>query len=94
VGLRLSDDSRHLTFMSVDIASRKETVISAHLMPMPLAAEPVSGFTRLSSTRFATAIPRVRSDLWMLDGFHLPRTLWDRVSGAFLRQTYFFRRPN
>jgi Tol biopolymer transport system component len=94
VGLRPSDDFRHLTFMSVDIASRKETVISAHLIPMPLAAEPVSGFTRLSSTRFATAIPRVRSDLWMLDGFQRPGTLWDRVSRTFLRQPYFFRRAN
>jgi serine/threonine protein kinase/WD40 repeat protein len=93
VGLRPSDDVRYLTFTSVDIASRKETVIAAQLMPLPVAPEPVSGFTRLSSNRFATAIARVRSDLWVLDGFRRPITLWDRVSAAFLGRPTSLRGP-
>jgi serine/threonine protein kinase len=93
VGLRASDDLRYLMFTSVDIASRKEIVIAAQLTPLPVGAEPVSGFTRLSSTRFATAIPRVRSDLWVLDGFQRPVTLWDRVSAAFISRSTTLRTP-
>jgi Tol biopolymer transport system component len=93
IGLRASDDLRYLTFTSVDIASRKESVIGAQLMPLPVGAEPVSGFTRLSSTRFATAISRVRSDVWVLDGFRPPLTLWDRVSSAFIRRSNRSSRP-
>ena len=93
VGLRPSNDSRYLTFTSVDITSGKETVIKAQLTPLPVAVEPVSGFTRLSSTRFATAIARVRSDLWVLDGFQRPMTLWDRISPAFLYRSNNLRKP-
>ena len=78
-GLRQSDDAKHLTFTSIDVGSGIEHVLNPDLMPMPVSAQPVRGFTRVSATTFLTSIARVRSDLWLLEGFVAPPTLWDRL---------------
>jgi Tol biopolymer transport system component len=80
-GIRQSDDLRHLTFVSVDIESKAERVLGADFAPIPISGNPVRGFTRASATTFVTALARVRSDVWLLDGFQPPRTLWDRFTG-------------
>ena len=86
-GIRQSDDFRHLTFASVDIESKAERILSADFMPLPVAGQPVRGFTRVSRTTFVTSISHVRSDIWLLDGFQPPRTLWDRLTDMlFLRR--------
>ena len=84
VGIRQSDDYRHLTLSAFDIRTGKEHVLAADLMPMPVAAQPVRGFTRLSPTTFLTSIVHVSSDLWLLDGFKPQpnRSLWDRLRTA------------
>ncbi|HEY7286402.1 MAG TPA: protein kinase [Vicinamibacterales bacterium] len=69
IGIRQSDDYKHLTLTSVDVRSGKEHVILADLMPMPVAAQPVRGFTRVSTNAFLTSIVRVSSDIWLLEGF-------------------------
>jgi hypothetical protein len=81
-GIRQSDDSRHLTFTSVDIDSMTERVLGADFMPLPVSGQPVRGFTRVSPTTFITAIAHVRSDIWLLDGFQAPVTLWERLTSA------------
>ena len=68
-GIRLSDDFQHLTFTSVDIGSGAERVLGADFMPLPVAAQPVRGFTRASPTTFVTSIAHVRSDVWLLEKF-------------------------
>jgi eukaryotic-like serine/threonine-protein kinase len=80
-GIRQSDDFQHLTFASVDIESKAERVLGADFMPLPVAGQPVRGFTRVSPTTFVTSIAHVRSDIWLLDGFQPPGTLWDRLAG-------------
>jgi dipeptidyl aminopeptidase/acylaminoacyl peptidase len=74
-GIRQSDDLRHLTLATIDIKSAKERIITANLAPVPLAYPPVRGFSRISDKSFATSIVRVRSDVWLLDGFQ-SRTGW------------------
>jgi Tol biopolymer transport system component len=78
-GIRPSDDLQHLTFTSVDIRSRAEHVLGPDFMPLPVSGTPVRGFTRVSSTTFLTSIVRVRSDVWLLEGFQPSPTLWDRL---------------
>jgi Tol biopolymer transport system component len=78
-GIRQSDDLKHLTFTSVDIASRAEHVLGSDFMSMPVSGTPVRGFTRVSPTAFLTSIVRVRSDVWLLEGFQPRLTLWDRL---------------
>ncbi len=81
-GIRPSDDSTHLTFTSVDIRSGTEHVLKPDVMPAPVASLPVRGFTRVSPTTFLASIARVRSDVWLLDGFQSSLTLWDHLASA------------
>jgi hypothetical protein len=80
-GIRQSDDYKHLTLTSIDVESRSETVISQDFMAMPVAAQPVRGFARVSAKEFMTSIVHVSSDIWLLDGFHGPSSVWDRFAG-------------
>jgi hypothetical protein len=78
-GIRQSDDFKHLTFAAIDTRSRAERVIVAELMPMPVAGRPVRGFARVTDSTFLTSIVQVNSDIWLLDGFSLPHSRWDRL---------------
>src|SRR5262249_21680054 len=79
VGIRQSDDFTHLTLTSLDIRSRVEHVVTAALVPLPIATRPVRGFARVSPTAFLTSIVHVSSDVWLIDGFTPRRTPWDRL---------------
>ena len=82
-GIRQSDDLKHLTLTSIEIETGRERVLRDELMPMPIAARPVRGFTRISDTTFLTSIVRVNSDIWLLDHFtNAVRPWW---------QTFFAR---
>jgi hypothetical protein len=78
-GLRLSDDSKHLTFASIDITSGAERVYIADMFPLPVAYRPVRGFTRMSATTFLTSIVHVSSDIWLLDGVRPGASTWGRL---------------
>jgi hypothetical protein len=52
-------------------------------MPMPVAARPIRGFTRVSDTTFLTSIVRVSSDIWLFEGFRTPPTLWTQLLSGF-----------
>jgi Tol biopolymer transport system component len=77
-GIRQSDDYKHLTFTSVDIRG-VERVIGADFMALPVSEQPVRGLTRVTPTTFLASIVKVRSDIWLLEGFQPPATLWDRL---------------
>jgi len=68
-----------LTFTSIDIRSGAEHVLGPDFMPLPVSAQPVRGFTRMSPTTFLASIARVRSDVWLLEGFQPSPTFWDRL---------------
>lgn len=78
-GIRQSDDFKHLTFTSVDVHSGTERVLAADFMPLPVSEQPVRGLTRVTPTTFLAAIVKVRSDIWLLEGFQPSATLWDRL---------------
>jgi eukaryotic-like serine/threonine-protein kinase len=78
-GIRQSDDLTHMTFTSVDVRSGAERVLNGDFMSLPVSEQPVRGLTRISPTTFLAAIVKVRSDIWLLDGFQPSATLWDRL---------------
>jgi Tol biopolymer transport system component len=78
-GIKQSDDLRHLMLAMVDIKTGHEQVITANLAPIPLANAPIRGFSRIAGKSFATSIVRVRSDVWLLEGFHTHATLLERL---------------
>jgi eukaryotic-like serine/threonine-protein kinase len=81
-GIRLSDDFQHLTFTSVDVRSGAEHVLGPDFMTLPVAARLVRGMTRTSPTTFVASIVDVRSDVWLLEGFLPPPSLWDRLASV------------
>jgi Tol biopolymer transport system component len=81
-GFRQSDDFQHLTFTSVDVRSGTERVLAAEFMNLPVSGQPVRGITQTSPTTFLASIERVRSDVWLLEGFQPQVTIRDRVASA------------
>jgi Tol biopolymer transport system component len=78
-GLLPSDDSRQFTLVSIDVPSGKRHVINDHLGSIPQALQPLRGFSRMRSGGFLTSIAHVRSDIYLLEGFRLPRRWWEKV---------------
>jgi serine/threonine protein kinase len=68
-GIRASHDLRELMLATVDVGTGREQVVAANLGPVPLESHPVRGFSVISAKSVATSIVRVRSDVWLLDGF-------------------------
>jgi serine/threonine protein kinase len=80
-GLLPSDDSRQFTLVSIDLPSGKRRVINEHLGPIPQALQSIRGFSRVRSGGLLTSIAHVRSDIYLIEGFQLPRAWWERVWG-------------
>jgi eukaryotic-like serine/threonine-protein kinase len=78
-GLRPTDDLHHFMLVSLDMQTREERVINPRLGAIPQALQPIRGFSRLSSGGFLTSIASVKSDIYLLEGFRVPRTWWDRI---------------
>jgi Tol biopolymer transport system component len=85
-GIRQSDDYKHLTFTAVDIRSGAEHVLGPDVMPLPTSSKPVRGLTRVSPTTFLASIVKVRSDVWLLEGFQPVPTLWERITSLLTRR--------
>jgi Tol biopolymer transport system component len=78
-GLRPTDDEHHIMLVSVDAQTGAERVINANLGTVPQALQPIRGFSRLQGRGFLTSTARVKSDIYLIEGFQLPPTLWDRL---------------
>jgi hypothetical protein len=78
-GLRPTDDQHHFMFVSVDVLTGAERVINDNLGTIPPANQPIRGFSRLQKRGFVTSIARVRSDIYLIEGFHPPAPWWARL---------------
>jgi hypothetical protein len=72
-GLRPTDDLHHFMLVSVDVQTERERVLNPNLGPIPQANQPIRGFSRLPNGGFLTSIARVRSDIYLLEGFRANR---------------------
>jgi len=71
-GLRNTDDLHHFMLAAVDVATGREVTVNANLGTIPQANQPIRGFSRVRANGFLTSIARVRSDIWLLEGFDTP----------------------
>jgi Tol biopolymer transport system component len=78
-GLRPTDDEHHFMLVSVDAQTGAQRVINANLGTVPQALQPIRGFSRLHNGGFLTSTARVKSDIYLIDGFQLPLTWWERL---------------
>ena len=74
-----TEDQHHFMLVSLDSQTGVEKVINANLGTIPQALQPIRGFSRLRGRGFLTSIARVRSDIYLIEGFRLPVTWWQRV---------------
>ncbi len=77
-GLLPSEDTHRITLVAVDVRTGHERVINPDVGPIPQALQPVRGFNKYRSG-FLTSIAHVRSDIYLLEGFQLPRKWWERI---------------
>jgi eukaryotic-like serine/threonine-protein kinase len=81
-GLRPTpDDPRRFMLVAVDVATGKTRSLNPDLGQIPLANQPIRGFSRVGTQGFATSIARVRSDIYVLEGFQSPRSRLARLLG-------------
>jgi serine/threonine protein kinase/Tol biopolymer transport system component len=78
-GLRPTDDGHHIMLVSVDAQTGAERVVNASLGTIPQALQPIRGFSRMQGRGFLTSTARVKSDIYLIEAFRLPLTLWDRL---------------
>jgi serine/threonine protein kinase len=78
-GLRPTDDQHHFMLVSIDSQSGAERIINANLGTIPQALQPIRGFSRLRGRGFLTSIARVRSDIYLIEGLHMPASGWRRL---------------
>jgi Tol biopolymer transport system component len=78
-GLRPTDDLHHFMLVSLDMQTRLERVINPRMGAIPPALQPIRGFSRLTTGGFLTSIASVKSDIYLIEGFRLPRTSWERI---------------
>ena len=78
-GMRPTDDQHHFQLLALDVATGEERVINKNLGTIPQAHQPIRGFSRLRNRGFLTSIARVRSDIYLIEGFRMPPTLWQRL---------------
>jgi WD40 repeat protein len=78
-GLRLTDDLHHFMLATVDPLTGAERIINRNLGAVPQANQPIRGFSRLRDGGFLTSIARVRSDIYLIEGFRPFDSWWERV---------------
>jgi eukaryotic-like serine/threonine-protein kinase len=70
VGLREAERRRFM-LVELDIRTLEERVLNPDVGPIPLANQPVRGFSRAGDA-FVTSLAGARSEIWMLEGFARP----------------------
>ena len=79
-GLRPTEDQHHIMFVVLDAQTKAVRVLNANLGTIPQALQPIRGFSRMRNGNFLTSIARVRSDIFLMEGFRLPPAFWERLS--------------
>jgi dipeptidyl aminopeptidase/acylaminoacyl peptidase len=78
-GLREADRARHFALGVLDIVTGAERVINEDLGLIPPASQPIRGLTVVGPGALATSLASARSDVWLLEGFDVARSLLDRL---------------
>jgi Tol biopolymer transport system component len=93
-GWSKQDDSRlyairnadgRMVLVSIDVGSKRETVLNPNLGRVPLGDAPVKGFSWMSPKSFATSVVRIRSEIWLMEGLKPPAGRFERFLPSWLR---------
>jgi WD40 repeat protein len=68
-----SETIGHLAFVEIDATTREVRTLNPDLGTIPVAVQPVRGLSFVKGLGFLTSLASARSDIWLLEGFELPR---------------------
>jgi len=76
VALTESEKPGHFAMFEVPISGGGVRILNADLGAVPIANQPIRGFSLLGSEGFLTSLASARSDIWLLEGVALPQRGW------------------
>ena len=76
-----SEEVGHFQLIELDVASKQIRVLNADLGIIPVANQPIRGFSYLPGQGFLTSLASARSDVWLLEGFQPPASWMGRILG-------------
>jgi Tol biopolymer transport system component len=81
-GVRLGDEQQ-LELVALDLATGALRTVIRNVGPSPPSSFPLRGFSLSpDGRRFLTSLYRLRGDLWLLEGFDMPRSSWLDPGGS------------
>jgi Tol biopolymer transport system component len=72
VALAEAESVGHIAMIEVDRTTREARLLNPDIGTIPLANQPIRGFSYAKGVGFLTSFARARSDIWLLDGFATP----------------------
>ena len=76
LALTESETPGHFAMIEIDAATGDSRVVNGDLGSIPIANQPIRGFSFLAAHGFLTSLASARSDIWLLEGFEPPRLAW------------------
>jgi glycine/D-amino acid oxidase-like deaminating enzyme len=76
VALTESETPGHFAMIEIVAANGDSRFLNADLGSIPIANQPIRGFSLLTEQGFLTSLASARSDIWLLEGFEPPRLGW------------------
>jgi len=83
VVLVASESIGHLAMVEVDTVTKQVKTLNPDLGTIPVANQPIRGFSFVKGRGFLTSLASARSDVWLLEGFPLPRRYFPWLQALF-----------
>jgi hypothetical protein len=83
VVLVASESIGHLAMVEVDTLTKQVKTLNPDLGTIPVANQPIRGFSFVKGRGFLTSFASARSDIWLLEGFPLPRRYFPWLPALF-----------
>jgi Tol biopolymer transport system component len=83
VALGESETAGHFAMIEIAVDTAEVTVLNSDLGPVPVATQPIRGFSPAGADGFLTSLASARSDIWLLDGVAAPERGWTGWLRAF-----------
>ena len=68
-----SETTGHFAFVEIDSVTRDTRTLNPDLGSIPIANQPIRGFSFVAGKGFLTSLASARSDIWLVEGYELPR---------------------
>lgn len=78
VALQEGEATGHIAVIEIDTTTGQTRTLNPDLATIPIANQPIRGFSYIKGQGLITSLAAARSDIWLLDGVELPGNRWLR----------------